>query len=53
MTIANARGMSAMQYFMSNTITVVFMVLTVAALVYSVVREIRHHRSGKAMLTEE
>ena len=53
MTIANARGMSAMQYFMSNTITVVFMVLTVAALIYSVVREIRHHRSGKAMLTEE
>lgn len=50
MTIANARGLSLMGYFTSNTLTVVLMVMSIAALVYSVVREIRHQRSGKALM---
>ena len=53
MTIANARGMTLMGYFMSNTLTIVLMVMSIAALIYSVVREIRHQRSGKALMPLE
>ncbi len=50
MTIASARRMSVMEYFSSNTLTVVLMVMSIAALIYSIVREVRHQRSGRALM---
>lgn len=41
MNIADAQGIGLMQYFMNRTVTVVFMVLSILALVYSFYREVR------------
>lgn len=41
MTIASAQGNGLMEHFMSRGVTVVFMVLSILALVYSVWREVR------------
>ena len=48
MTIARARRMSLMDYFLQNEVTIVLMVLTIAAVGLSVLREIRHQRSGRS-----
>jgi putative tricarboxylic transport membrane protein len=47
MTIARARRMSLMDYFLQNEVTIVLMVLTIGAVGLSVLREIRHQRSGR------
>jgi putative tricarboxylic transport membrane protein len=45
MTIARAQGIGLMPYFLSNTVTVVFMVLSLLAVVYSFYREVRRKPS--------
>ncbi len=39
-----------MDYFLQNEVTIVLMALTIAAIGLSVLREIRHQRSGRATM---
>jgi putative tricarboxylic transport membrane protein len=50
MTIARARRMSLMDDFLRNEVTIVLMALTNAPVGLSVLREIRHQRSGRAAM---